>query len=105
MSTTTPDPHVLHRFQALGLDLSLASQATASSRVTRSLNDLLDESKLKSVERTQAILLYEIATSLPVTLTSHRPLLVKYILEKKLKSRLQIDAGKRNTPFHDQILL
>lgn len=84
---------LMSKFQALGMSEQKAKETIKNVNVTKNLQLALAEAKDASLDEGVGMLLYHMVTKLKPQVNDHLPLLVSYIVEKKLDSTMRIDTA------------
>ncbi|CAM6111796.1 unnamed protein product [Calypogeia fissa] len=81
-------------FLRIGLEEKTAQNAVANAKVTANLTAVISEAGLEGgCDRSIGNLLYSVATKFPNNALKHRPALLKYVTEGKIKSIPQLEAA------------
>jgi len=89
----TANEDILTRFQSLGMSEQKAKETLKNANVTKNLQQALDECKNVQLADGVGMLIYHMASKIKPQIIDKLPLLVKYIVAKKLDSTLRIDAA------------
>ncbi|XP_065365523.1 probable glutamine--tRNA ligase [Calliphora vicina] len=81
------------KFQALGMSEQKAKETAKNANVSKNLQLALDHCKDAVLGEGVGMLLYHMATKIKPQSAEHLPLLVNYIVEKKLDSTMRVDAA------------
>lgn len=81
------------KFQALGMSEQKAKETAKNANVSKNLLLALDHCKDVALAEGVGMLLYHMATKIKPQSAEHLPLLVRYIVEKKLDSTMRVDAA------------
>ncbi|KAF2878943.1 hypothetical protein ILUMI_27216 [Ignelater luminosus] len=92
--------NLLKSFIELGLSEQKAKETLKNSAVTKNLSFILNEVRNVVLSDGIGMLLYHLATKTKPQISDHLPLLIKYIVTKKLDSTLRIDKAIEYTLSH-----
>lgn len=81
------------KFQALGMSEQKAKETAKNANVSKNLQLTLEHCKGATLAEGVGMLLYHLATKIKPQCADHLPLLVSYIVEKKLDSTMRVDAA------------
>ncbi|XP_061395733.1 probable glutamine--tRNA ligase [Musca vetustissima] len=84
---------LIAKFQSLGMSEQKAKETAKNANVSKNLQLVLEQCNGASLADGVGMLLYHMATKIKPQCAEHLPLLVRYIVEKKLDSTMRIDAG------------
>ena len=81
------------KFQALGMSEQKAKETAKNANVSKNLQLTLEHCKGVTLADGVGMLLYHLATKIKPQCAEHLPLLVSYIVDKKLDSTMRVDAA------------
>ncbi|KAH8382986.1 hypothetical protein KR009_006156 [Drosophila setifemur] len=84
---------LIARFQQLGMSEQKAKETLKNANVTKNLQLALAETGGASLTDGTGMLLYHMATKLKPQMAEHLPILVRYIVERKLDNTQRVDAA------------
>ncbi|XP_076264536.1 glutaminyl-tRNA synthetase [Rhynchophorus ferrugineus] len=84
---------LINAFIGLGLSEQKAKETLKNDSVTRTLKFILNEIRGVNLSNGAGILLYHLATKIKPQISHHLPLLIKYVVSKKLDNTLRIDKA------------
>ncbi|EDW84850.1 uncharacterized protein Dwil_GK14344 [Drosophila willistoni] len=84
---------LIAKFQELGMSEQKAKETLKNANVTKNLQLALDEIKGAALADGVGMLIYHMASKLKPQVAEHLPLLVRYILERKLDNTQRVDAA------------
>ncbi|XP_075146553.1 glutaminyl-tRNA synthetase [Haematobia irritans] len=81
------------KFQSLGMSEQKAKETAKNANVSKNLQMALEHCNGASLAEGVGMLLYHMATKIKPQCAEHLPLLVRYIVDKKLDTTMRIDAA------------
>nr|P52780.2 RecName: Full=Glutamine--tRNA ligase; AltName: Full=Glutaminyl-tRNA synthetase; Short=GlnRS [Lupinus luteus]CAA62901.1 tRNA-glutamine synthetase [Lupinus luteus] len=92
--TSSDKEKSLELFLKIGLDERTAKNTVANNKVTTNLTSVINDAGVTDgCSRTVGNLLYTVATKYPANALPHRPTLLQYIVNSKVKTTAQLDAA------------
>lgn len=81
-------------FLKIGLDETVAKNATKNPKFLTSLTEVIREAKAEDgCPKAKGNLLYAVASKFPVNALVHRPKLLEYVMNEQIKSNAQLDGA------------